>query len=154
MINLNKKDPVADAVKDILQQEALKGNQDKIDANHNGKIDGQDFKILRAKKKMQEEESGRTEDCLDGKPKAKKGDDVGPGADGKSSKVKLKAEEVEELDEKNWIAGAIKKPGAETAAAKRAGMGVQAYAHKHAHDSGKAGKRARLAITLANLRKK
>ena len=88
MINLNKKDPVADAVKDILQQEALKGNQDKIDANHNGKIDGQDFKILRAKKKVSEE-SGRTEDCLDGKPKAKKGDDVGPGATGRSTKVKF-----------------------------------------------------------------
>lgn len=34
--------------------EALIGKQKKIDANHNGKIDGQDFKILRAKKKMQE----------------------------------------------------------------------------------------------------
>ena len=154
MINLNKKDPVADAVKDILQQEALKGNQDKIDANHNGKIDGQDFKILRAKKKVQQEESDRTEDSLDGKPKAKKGDDVGPGSDGKSSKVKLKSEEVEELDEKNWIAGAIKHPGAETAAAKKAGMSVQAYAQKHKHDSGKAGKRARLALTLKGLKEK
>ena len=61
----------------------------------------------------------------------------------------LTQEEVEQIDEKNWIAGAIKKPGAETAAAKRAGMSVQAYAHKHEHDSGKAGKRARLAITLS-----
>ena len=51
MINLNKKDPIADAVKEILQQEALKGNQHKIDKNHNGKIDGQDFKILRGDKK-------------------------------------------------------------------------------------------------------
>ena len=59
----------------------------------------------------------------------------------------------ERLLEKNWIAGAIKKPGAETAAAKKAGMGVQTYAHKHAHDSGKAGKRARLAITLSKLKK-
>ena len=161
MINLNKKDPVADAVKDVLQQEALKGNQDKIDANGNNRIDSGDFEILRAKKKAQEkksevqkEESDRTEDCLDGKPKAKKGDDVGPGADGKSSKVKLKAEEVEELDEKNWIAGAIKHPGAETAAAKKAGMSVQAYAQKHKHDSGKAGKRARLALTLKGLKEK
>ena len=29
---------------------ALKGNQKKIDANKNGKIDGQDFAILRGKK--------------------------------------------------------------------------------------------------------
>jgi hypothetical protein len=58
MINLKKHDNVADAVKDILQQEALKGNQDKIDANHNGKIDGEDFKILRGKKKVEEELKG------------------------------------------------------------------------------------------------
>jgi hypothetical protein len=37
-----------------LNQEALKGNQDKIDANHNDKIDAQDFAILRGKKKVKE----------------------------------------------------------------------------------------------------
>ena len=31
--------------------EELKGNQKKLDKNHNGKIDGQDFKILRGQKK-------------------------------------------------------------------------------------------------------
>jgi len=186
MINLKKQDPVADAVSQILQQEALKGNQDKIDANHNGKIDAQDFKILRGKKKVEEElkgnqdkidanhngkidgedfkllrakkkmkeEADRTEDTLTGKLKAKKGDDVGPGADGKSSKVKLKAEEVESLEEKNWIANAIKHPGAETASAKKAGMSTQDYAEKHKHDSGKAGKRARLALTLKHMKEK
>jgi hypothetical protein len=35
--------------------EALKGGQKKLDANHNGKIDGQDFKILKDKKKVEEE---------------------------------------------------------------------------------------------------
>lgn len=65
----------------------------------------------------------------------------------------LKKEEVENLEEKNWIAGAIKKPGAETAAAKRAGMSTQEYMQKHKHDSGKAGKRARLGLTLSKLAK-
>ena len=51
MINFNKKDPIADAVKDILQQEALKGNQGNIDKNHNNRIDKEDFKILRGEKK-------------------------------------------------------------------------------------------------------
>ena len=51
MINLKKQDPVADAVKDILQQEALKGNQHEIDKNKNNKIDAHDFKILRGEKK-------------------------------------------------------------------------------------------------------
>jgi hypothetical protein len=35
--------------------EELKGGQVKIDKNHNGKIDGQDFKILRGQKKANEE---------------------------------------------------------------------------------------------------
>jgi len=37
------------------QDEALIGNQKKIDKNHNNKIDAQDFKILRGKKKANEE---------------------------------------------------------------------------------------------------
>jgi hypothetical protein len=44
---------VADAVTKIMDEE-LKGNQTKIDANHNGKIDGQDFKILKGKKTVKE----------------------------------------------------------------------------------------------------
>jgi hypothetical protein len=55
--------------------------------------------------------------------------------------------------EKNWIAGAIKHPGAETRAAEKAGMSVQAYAKKHEHDPGTAGKRARLAMTLKKINK-
>ena len=36
-------------------EEMLRGNQKKIDANHNGKVDAQDFKILRKEKDMNEE---------------------------------------------------------------------------------------------------
>jgi hypothetical protein len=36
-------------------KEELKGDQDKIDANHNDKIDAQDFKILKGKKKVKED---------------------------------------------------------------------------------------------------
>jgi hypothetical protein len=35
--------------------EVLKGNQHKLDKNHNGKIDAQDFKLLKGKKKMEED---------------------------------------------------------------------------------------------------
>jgi len=45
---------VADAVSKIMD-EALKGNQHKIDANKNGKVDAHDFKLLRAKKEVKEE---------------------------------------------------------------------------------------------------
>jgi hypothetical protein len=40
--------------KDKEMKEELKGNQHKIDANHNNEIDAQDFKILKAKKKVKE----------------------------------------------------------------------------------------------------
>jgi len=41
--------------KDAKVMEELKGNQHRIDANKNGKIDSEDFKLLRSKKKMEEE---------------------------------------------------------------------------------------------------
>lgn len=138
MINLKKHDIVADAVLEILQQEELKGNQHKIDANKNNKIDGEDFKILRGKKKVEEELKGgqkkidknhnnkidgedfkilrgekkveeeidmndRAQDTLAGQVKTKRKDDVGPGSNGKSTKVRFHAgpknEEVEQIDE-------------------------------------------------------
>ena len=63
------------------------------------------------------------------------------------------AEEIEDLKEKNWIQNAVKKPGALTMAAKKAGMTNAEYEKKHMHDSGVAGKRSRLAMTLKNLHK-
>lgn len=59
--------------------------------------------------------------------------------------------EEESLQEKNWIKGAIKHPGALTAAAKKAGESNSEYEQQHKHDSGKAGKRARLALTLKKM---
>lgn len=58
------------------------------------------------------------------------------------------------MSKKHWIAGAIKHPGAETAAAKKAGMSTHAYMEAHKNDKGTAGKRARLGLTLSKLRKK
>lgn len=51
----------------------------------------------------------------------------------------------------NWISGAIKHPGAMTAAAKSAGQSNSQYEQAHKHDSGKSGQRARLAIILKGL---
>jgi len=45
---------VEGAVVSIMANEELKGNQHKIDANKNGKIDAHDFKLLRGKKKVEE----------------------------------------------------------------------------------------------------
>lgn len=55
---------------------------------------------------------------------------------------------------KHWIAGAIRHPGAMTAAAKREGVSNAAYEQEHKGDKGTSGKRARLALALKGLRKK
>lgn len=48
----------------------------------------------------------------------------------------------------------VKHPGAEKAAAKKAGMSTHAFAEKNKNASGKAGKRARLALTFEKMRGK
>ena len=120
--------------------EVLKGGQKKLDKNHNGKLDGQDFKILR-----KEAKEGSAED--------KKQDKAGMKRTGMTAKEWEKSAEdkKEDMKEANWIKGAIKHPGAMTAAAKRAGETDSEYEQQHKHDSGKAGRRARLALTLKKM---
>ena len=71
--NNQKTRNVADAVAKILAgesakqepkmlEEELKGNQHKIDANKNNKIDAHDFKLLRAKKEVKKEEVEQEEE--------------------------------------------------------------------------------------------
>ncbi len=55
------------------------------------------------------------------------------------------------MTKKKFIKGAIKHPGAMTAAAKREGVSNSEYIAEHKHDSGKAGQRARLAETLEHM---
>lgn len=52
-----------------------------------------------------------------------------------------------------FIQRAIKHPGAETRAAKKAGMSTHAYMEKEKDAPGKAGKRARLGLTLSRMSK-
>jgi hypothetical protein len=54
---------------------------------------------------------------------------------------------------KHWIRNAIEKPGSLSAAAKRGGKSTTEFAEEHDRDSGKMGKRARLAEVLMRLRK-
>lgn len=85
--NRFKFDAAADLAKLILEadtkakMEALKGDQDKLDKNRNGKLDAHDFKILRGEKKVNEAEadyqsSYRVGKTANFKPKAS---DVGQG---------------------------------------------------------------------------
>lgn len=54
----------------------------------------------------------------------------------------------------NFIQGAIKHPGAATAAAKAEGLSVHEWAEKHKGDPGTTGRRARLALTLEGMGRK
>jgi len=85
--NRFKFDATADLAKSILEadtkakMEELKGKQTKLDKNHNGKLDAQDFKMLRGEKKVNEAEadyqsSYRVGKVANFKPKAS---DVGQG---------------------------------------------------------------------------
>ncbi len=53
---------------------------------------------------------------------------------------------------KDWMADAVKRPGAFKAKAKAAGMSTQAYAAKEKAAPGRLGKQARLAQTFAKFR--
>ncbi len=53
----------------------------------------------------------------------------------------------------NWIAGAIKKPGALTKKASAAGQSPMGFAKQNQSASGKTGKQARLAMVLQGLNK-
>jgi len=111
MINLKKNDALADAVKEILQQEALKGNQHLIDKNKNNEVDAHDFKILRGEKKTVKEEETVEEGIKDIAKKAFKaltgGSDEDQlkalqkraGAPVTGKKPTPQKEEVEQIDE-------------------------------------------------------
>lgn len=53
-----------------------------------------------------------------------------------------------------WIQGAVKKPGAFTASAKRAGESVGEFAREKAHAPGKVGQRARFALAMKKIAKR
>ena len=52
--------------KEFDVEEELKGGQKKLDKNHNGKIDGQDFKILKGQKQDTKEEEKECDECGSG----------------------------------------------------------------------------------------
>jgi len=103
---------LVEAAKAIMM-EKLKGNQTKIDANHNGKIDGEDFKLLRKKKEMEEAAKAHSNKDIDGEEdsekeekaetkkvdKMKMMDKTCPKCGSKSCKCDDMKEEAEQIDE-------------------------------------------------------
>lgn len=113
------------AMRKSKMSEELKGNQHKIDANKNNKIDAQDFKLLRSKVKMKKEEaspmikppSNRFDDKKDAFAHAKtyggkvyRHEYINPRSGMKSTTFSVK-EEVEQVNElkKSTLGSYIKK---------------------------------------------
>ena len=101
--NLTKS--IAEAAKKVMDEE-LKGQQHKIDANKNNKIDAHDFKLLRAKKDVKEEMQKSDVPAYLRKQQGEKpltmADVKGPRKDSISSKenlAKARNEEVEQVTE-------------------------------------------------------
>lgn len=92
---------VAEAASKIMD-EALKGNQHKIDANKNNKIDAHDFKLLRAKKKVEE---AAKPDFLDLDKDSNKKEPM------KKASSEMKKEEAEQIDEYKSVGGVYKHKG-------------------------------------------
>jgi hypothetical protein len=98
-VTLNNDGGITVATKEGVS-ENLKGNQKKIDKNHNGKIDSQDFKILRGQKKKDANEMLRFYDD-DGNPiKDKKGNQSAVSSRAKNFIEKTKSKNIDSKDKK------------------------------------------------------
>jgi hypothetical protein len=101
---------MTDSGVNVTLTEKLKGNQSKIDKNHNGKIDGQDFKILQGQKKKKE-----TNEMLrfyddDGNPiKDKKGKQSAVSTKDKDFEEKIKSKNIDAKDKKAEVKESVKK---------------------------------------------
>ena len=177
MINLNKKDSLTSAVEEVLQQEALKGNQHKIDKNHNNKVDAGDFEILRGEKKeVKKEEVEQIDEGMQqilrkvvpGYAKKQINDKMDAGKFGKTDadkdanynrykKVldKVKKEEVEQIDElsKSTLGSYVKSAARDASASRKLGADFQTAATKAKTDRTKASN-TRLADKFNNMAQK
>ena len=143
----DKKEPMKKAVADKKKMaEELKGDQHKIDANKNNKIDAHDFAILRGKKKVKEDmyfakkliEGMKRSDIPASVRKARGDAPLTPAEVKSGSKdsisdpknlAKARNEEVEQIDEKNVPTSPEKWARAKAAAKSKFAVYPSAYAN-------------------------
>jgi len=144
MIDLRKKDDMIAAIEEILQQEALKGNQHLIDKNKNNKVDPEDFEILRGEKKAVKEEETVDEGIKDVAKKAFKALTGGSDEDQRKDlqrkmglpqtgkKPTPQKEEVEQIEElsKSTLGSYVKKAAADSTISRKIGADFENRASK------------------------
>jgi hypothetical protein len=86
---------VAEIARQIMVGEELKGGQKKIDKNHNNKIDGQDFAILRGQKAEVKKEEVSKPDFIDLDKDGNKKESMKKAVADKNMKEELKSETFE-----------------------------------------------------------
>jgi hypothetical protein len=128
-------------------KEGLKGGQKKLDKNHNGKIDAQDFKMLRAKKSEVKEDLKGNQKKIDKNHNGK--------IDAQDFKI-LRGKKSEVKEDEKWIQKAIhpsKEGSLKKALGVKKGETIPDSKLKAAEKKGgKIGQRARLASTLKKLK--
>jgi len=143
----DKKEPMKKALADKKKvAEELKGDQHKIDANKNNKIDSQDFAILRSKKKVKEDmhfakkliEGMKRSDIPASVRKARGDAPLTPAEVKSGSKdsisdpknlAKARNEEIEQIEEKNVPTSPEKWAKAKAAAKSKFAVYPSAYAN-------------------------
>ena len=145
-IEQKQKNMMKKAVADKSVKEELKGDQHKIDANKNNKIDAHDFAILRGKKKIKEDmyfarkliEGMKRSDIPASVRKARGDAPLTPAEVKSGSKdsisdpknlAKARNEEVEQIDEKNVPTSPEKWARAKAAAKSKFAVYPSAYAN-------------------------
>jgi hypothetical protein len=123
--------------KGVLASYAKKAMKDYGDHNYDAGYDQGDYHEQNRKIPNREKGVSRAVDKLAKPDKKKVTDDGWKGY----------------ANESQWIAGAIKHPGALTRKAKAAGESNSEFEQDHKHDSGKTGDEARLALTLKKMHK-
>jgi hypothetical protein len=87
-----------------LSKKTLKGKQTKIDKNHNGKIDAQDFKILKGQKKEVKEELKGNQEKIDKNKNGKiDSEDFKLLKSKKKTDIKKKLEDLDKKEVNEWV---------------------------------------------------
>ncbi len=94
---------VTDGGIDVELTEKLVGKQKKLDKNHNGKIDGQDFKILKGQKKEVKEELKGNQEKIDKNKNGKIDSEDFKLLKNKKKLDKKKLEDIDKKEIKEWV---------------------------------------------------
>lgn len=143
-----KRGLAAQAISDPQKRQTFIGAQGALEEKHKNNVPDQEYDRLQREAEATTGTGGLNMDMAI--PQYSKGTAFVP----KTGLAKIhRGERIVPAKEnkRNWIAGAVEHKGSLRAAAKKSGKSTRSFAEAHKHDSGKTGKRSRLALTLMGM---